>query len=66
MESLIALIWVILVLALIGLCVWLIEKYIPMDDIFKTAIRIIVVIAVILFLITQYLLPAIRGGGFPR
>lgn len=46
------LISVVVVLALLGLCVWLIEKYVPMPEIFHTAIRIVVVVGVVLYLLT--------------
>ena len=40
----------ILMLALVGLIVYLIINYIPMPQIFKTVITVIVVIVVILYL----------------
>ena len=46
------LIYLILVIALIGLCIYLIETYIPMDPIFKTIIRIIIVVVAIIWLIS--------------
>lgn len=47
---------VILVLgiALLGLLVWAITTYIPMEPIFKTIIYIVVAIALILFVIRQF------------
>lgn len=41
----------ILTLALIGLILFLIEQYIPMDPTIKTVIRILVVVLVVLWLI---------------
>lgn len=41
----------ILGLAILGLILYLIETYIPMDSAIKLVIRIVVVIAVILYLI---------------
>jgi len=44
----------ILTLALIGLCLYLIETYIPMAPPFKLLIRIVVVVLVILWLINVF------------
>lgn len=44
----------VLMLALVGWLVWLITTRIPMDPMFRTAIQIIVVIAVVLFLIRRF------------
>jgi hypothetical protein len=54
------LLMLILVVALVGFLVWVITTYIPMPPIFKTAIMIIVVVAMILFLIKRF------GGGLPN
>ncbi len=44
----------ILTLAIVGLLVYLIETYVPMAAPFKTVIRIIVVVCVILWLIQVF------------
>lgn len=54
------LILLILVLALVGFLVWLITENIPMAPMFKTAIHIIVVVVVILYLIKRF------GGLIPN
>ena len=54
------LILLVLVIALIGFLVYLITTYIPMPPIFQTAIQIIVVIALILYLIHRF------GHGVPN
>ena len=54
------LIYLVLFIAILGLCVYLIETFIPMDAVFKTAIRVIVVVVVILWLLTKFLIPLIR------
>lgn len=54
------LIMLVLVMALVGFLVYLITTHIPMPPIFKIAIQIIVVIAVILFLIQRL------GGNIPN
>lgn len=42
----------ILALALLGLIVWLITNYIPMPDVFKKVIIVVVVVFVILWLMS--------------
>jgi hypothetical protein len=54
------LVMLVLVVALIGFLVWAILAYIPMPPMFKTAIQIIVVIALILYLIKRF------AGGLPN
>lgn len=48
------LIILILGIALIGLLVWVITTYIPMDQLFKTIIYVVVGIALIFFVIRQF------------
>lgn len=48
------LIMLVLVLALVGFLVYLITTKIPMDPMFRTAIHIIVVVAVILYLLRRF------------
>lgn len=45
------LITLIITLAIIGLCLWLLETYVPMDPAIKTLIRVVVVVAIILWLL---------------
>jgi uncharacterized membrane protein (DUF2068 family) len=49
----------ILVVALVGFLVWAIITHIPMPPMFKLAIQIIVVIALVLYLIRRF-------GGLPN
>ena len=44
----------ILMLALVGFLVYLIITYVPMPDIFKTAIVVIAVVVVILYLVRLF------------
>lgn len=41
-------------LALVGIILYLIETYVPMDPVIKTIIRIVVVIIVILYLVRLF------------
>ena len=54
------LIILVLVLAVVGFLVHLIVTHIPMEPIFKVAIQIIVVVAIILYLIQRF------SGGVPN
>lgn len=44
----------VLGLALVGLVLYLIETYIPMDPAIKTVIRIVIVVCVILYLVRLF------------
>lgn len=44
----------VLTLAIIGLVLWLIETQIPMDPTIKTAIRVIVLVCVVLWLLEVF------------
>ena len=48
------LIILVLGLALLGFLVWLITTKIPMDNSFKVAIQIIVLVAVVLYLLNRF------------
>lgn len=54
------LVMLVLVLALIGFLIHLIITHIPMAPMFKTAIIIIVVVAIVLYLIRRF------GGSLPN
>ena len=47
------LLMLVLVLAIIGFFVWLITTKIPMDPMFKTAIHILVLVVVVLWLLRR-------------
>lgn len=44
----------ILALALVGFLVWVVTTYIPMPDIFKKAIIVIVVILLVLYIVNLF------------
>jgi hypothetical protein len=44
----------ILTLALVGLIVYLVENFIPMSDPFKIAIRVIVLVCVVIYLVQLF------------
>jgi len=54
------LILLVFFLALVGLGVYLIKQYIPMDPVFKTAINVVVIIVVLLYLFRTF------GGAIPN
>lgn len=48
------LIILVLGIAVLGLLVWAITTYIPMDPIFRTIIYIVVAVALVLFVVRQF------------
>jgi O-antigen ligase len=48
------LIGLVLVLVIIGVCLWLIESYIPMSPPIKVALRVVVVIVLVLWLLQTF------------
>jgi hypothetical protein len=44
----------LLVLVIVGVCLYLVESYIPMSPPIKTVIRVVVVIVLILFLLRVF------------
>lgn len=57
-----SLITVLIVLVVVGVILWLINSYIPMDRKIKNILNVVVVIAVVLWLLQAFgLLDSIRG-----
>lgn len=54
------LISLVIVLIVVGVILWLVNTYIPMDGKIKNILNIVVVIAVVLWLLSAFL------GGFPH
>lgn len=48
----------IIILAVIGLILWVVNRYIPMDPTFKQILNVIVLIAILLWLVSAFF------GGF--
>jgi hypothetical protein len=48
------LIYLILGIAFLGLLVWIVKTYIPMEPIFKTIIYIVVAVALVLWLVRHF------------
>ncbi len=44
----------IVTLVIIGVCLYLIENYVPMDGTIKTVIRVVVVLCVVLYLLSAF------------
>jgi len=44
----------IIVLVIIGVCLYLIENFVPMDPTIKTVIRVVVVLCVVLYLLSAF------------
>jgi hypothetical protein len=57
-----SLITVLIVLVVVGIILWLVNSYIPMDRKIKNILNVVVVIAVILWLLQAFgLIDSIRG-----
>jgi hypothetical protein len=41
-------------LVIVGVCLYLIENYVPMDATIKTVIRVVVVLCVVLYLLSAF------------
>jgi hypothetical protein len=44
----------IVTLVIVGVCLYLIETYVPMDATIKTVIRVVVVLCVVLYLLSAF------------
>ena len=44
----------LVVLVIVGVCLYLVENYIPIDQTIKTVIRVVVVLCLILFLLRAF------------
>jgi hypothetical protein len=49
-----SLITIIVVLVVVGVCLWLLEAYVPMSAPIKTVIRVLVVLVLILWLLSVF------------
>jgi len=62
-----SLVSVVVLLVVVGVLLWLVQKYIPMDATIKKIVTIVVIVAVCIWLLSLFgLLPdlnAIRVGG---
>jgi len=57
----------VVVLILVGVCLWLVNSFIPMDPKIKTILNVVVVIVVILWLLSAFgILPALSSARVPR
>ena len=64
MTLLMALATVVVVLVLIGLCVWVIETQIPMTEPFKMAVRVVMALGLVIWVL-MWLLPFLLGQMHP-
>jgi len=47
-------IWPLIVLVILGVCLWLVETYVPMAPPIKVVLRVIVVLIVVLWLLRSF------------
>lgn len=59
-----SLISVVIVLIIVGVLLWLVNTYLPMDGKIKTILNVVVVIAVVLWLLQGF--GVLDGMGGPR
>jgi 1-acyl-sn-glycerol-3-phosphate acyltransferase len=58
---------VVIILCVVGVLLWLVNKYLPMQPPFKAIVNAVVVIAVVLWLLAAFgVLGAISGARLPR
>lgn len=60
METIVTL---VIVLVVVGVALWAINAFIPMDPRVKQIINVIVIIAIVLWLLVKFLLPLARSAG---
>jgi hypothetical protein len=58
---------VVIVLCVVGVLLWLVNQYLPMQPPFKTIVNAVVVIAVVLWILSAFgVLGSISGARLPR
>lgn len=57
------LITLVLMLVILGVCLWLLETYVPLSPPIKTLIRVVVVVCVVLWLLQLF---GVTGPTVPR
>jgi hypothetical protein len=45
---------ILITLVICGVCLWLLETYVPLDPAIKTVIRVVVVLFLIIFLLNMF------------
>lgn len=58
-----SLIGLILILVIVGVCLYLLENYVPMSPPIKTVIRVVVVLVLVIWLLQAF---GIVGPSLPR
>lgn len=53
----------IVIIAIVGVILWYVDTYVPMQDAFKKAINIIAIIALLLYVLSAF---GLIGGGVPK
>ena len=58
---------VVVVLCVVGVLLWLVNRFLPMQPPFKTLVNVVVVIAVVIWLLSAFgVLGSISGARLPR
>lgn len=54
---------VVFILILVGVGLWLVNAYVPMDQKIKTIVNVLVIIVVVFWLIVKVIMPMIGEAG---
>lgn len=54
---------VIVLVILVGVGLWLVNAYIPMDARIKTILNVLVIVLLVLWLIVKVIMPMMQGSG---
>lgn len=54
---------IFIVIVIVGICLWLVNQYVPMDSKIKNILNIVVVIAVVLWLLKAFGVVAYLSGA---
>lgn len=52
--TLAALVYAMVVVAVVGVCIYLLEHYVPMSEPIKVVLRVVVVISLVLYLLSTF------------
>lgn len=58
METIVTL---VIILVVVGVALWAINEFIPMDPRVKKLVNVVIVIALVIWLLVKFLLPLARG-----
>lgn len=54
---------ILLVLVVVGVLLWLLNTYVPMDQKVKTIINVFIILVILVWLVVKFLMPLVREAG---